>query len=615
MSNPKYIGITIGPIYRTFQKTEKTREIWGTSYLFSYLCKKLLSGIIASGIDEKNILLPNHNELSAIKPGVGLYPDRIILKSGADDFDKVKNSIAKVKKDLTNEMYLAIRSYRAYDPYARLLQKEIVRSKRDAVEFLNQYLQVYTVEASPLDLQLKDKDGNYLEVVKSMNVLMDHMELRTSITGFDPDPIKVFLRGINHSFLLNDAFGSEFNHFPSLPEIATEELRFISPSIRTKYDEIIQSGYEKLVKEEAKKVEEERQKLEQNSNDETNEDLGEEDNLNTTADVIEEELLDKLFEIEGIEDERRTYHKYVAIVHADGDRMGSLIGSLPEDKISKFSEDLIEFAKAANIVLAGTRFTSGINPTDWGYGAAPIFIGGDDLVFFAPVASRDIQGNYKTVFHLIQELDGTFNGIFNASGKYPDIPSDLRPCLTYGVSISYVKHPLNEAYKQSLELMQAVKNDKYPSRNRVNFKIQKHSGQWFGGIIDKNDDASWKAFLALLDANNTSAPKTGDVDLFINSLSQKLRFYQSTIESRAIKDSAADLKTAMDALFENALDEGVHKAVEPYLHAIRNLLTSMLIHAKSASGLTSKERIGKAIDTLHGMLRFIHFIRDNEFRN
>ena len=38
----KYIGLTIGPIAKTLHQARKTREIWGASYLFSYLMKKII---------------------------------------------------------------------------------------------------------------------------------------------------------------------------------------------------------------------------------------------------------------------------------------------------------------------------------------------------------------------------------------------------------------------------------------------------------------------------------------------------------------------------------------------------------------------------------------------
>ncbi|MFK1861157.1 type III-B CRISPR-associated protein Cas10/Cmr2 [Bacteroides fragilis] len=36
----KYIAITLGPITRTIEMAESTKELWAASYFFSYLAKK-----------------------------------------------------------------------------------------------------------------------------------------------------------------------------------------------------------------------------------------------------------------------------------------------------------------------------------------------------------------------------------------------------------------------------------------------------------------------------------------------------------------------------------------------------------------------------------------------
>ncbi|MFW2427635.1 type III-B CRISPR-associated protein Cas10/Cmr2, partial [Aliarcobacter butzleri] len=38
----KYIALTIGPIYKTLKNSKKTRELWGGSYIFSYIMKQII---------------------------------------------------------------------------------------------------------------------------------------------------------------------------------------------------------------------------------------------------------------------------------------------------------------------------------------------------------------------------------------------------------------------------------------------------------------------------------------------------------------------------------------------------------------------------------------------
>ncbi len=617
----KYIGITIGPIYKTLAQTEKTREIWGGSYLFSWLCKKLIKAIITpgTGITSDDIILPSPELVDEATPGVGLYPDRIIIRSKEGNYDTVLTAILNVKTKLAERILESILHYNAYDPYARLFENQIQKRENEVKEVLKSYFQVYSLEVSASDLQLKDDKNNPLGPIKCINLYLDHLELRNSIAGFDPDPIKAFLRGINHTFLLKEAFNTNFDHFPSLPEISSTEIRFIKENhtfkFRSYYDSIAGISLES-----AKSIERHSTLLEL-YNRKLKSELSE---ALSFDDFIEDDLLNKIFSITGISDHLRTYHKYVAIIHADGDRMGTLIGSLKSDgdqsEIKNFSKDLIDFSIAANMIIAGYRFTQG-NSDEWGYGGAPVYIGGDDLVFFAPVASlveKNGKQEFQTVFHLIHEIDQKFNEIFNTSiggnyVKYPKISADFRPCISYGISFTYIKHPLKESFEFSRDLMYFVKSDTYKTRNRINFRVQKHSGQWFGGIIDKNFTESFDGIMNLLTTRNKNALTLlrGESELFINSVGQKLTQYETTIIS------CSNSPESIQALFDNIFNEPIHERFRNYLNEICNLLTQMLMeYPKEISDSNLRnERIKEVIQTVHGILRFIHFIRDNEFRN
>lgn len=617
----KYIGITIGPIIKTLTMADKTREIWGGSYLFSWLCKELIKGFIdpSTGIDKNQILLPSPDSINATTPGVGLYPDHIILKANVGDYKKVLKVIIDTKLALIVNIFRNIRTYKAFDNYARLFKDEVIDENRliEAQKYLTTYFQVYSLEVDEDDLKLRDNENKPLGVVKCINFYLDQLELRTSIASFDPDPLKVFLRGINHTFLIKDAFNG-FDHFPSLPEISTTEMRFIKVGnyypYRNDYDLITGLSFEKAKKEERENTILEKFKTEN-------------EHKTTLDDFEEDDLIKQLFSIDKIGEYLRTYHKYIAIIHADGDRMGTVIGSLiDEGEIKAFSNDLISFAKHANEIIAGARFTNGYN-SDWGYGGAPVYIGGDDLVFFAPVANR-VEKNgveqFQTVFHLIADLDNLFDSIFNKKEnnvfvKYTSLKQDERPSITYGISFTYSKHPLKEAFELSRNLMYDVKEDNYKSRNRLNFRVQKHSGQWFGGVIDKNSHRTFKTILDLLDSQNKNALYLNQtkVETFINSISKKITQYDAAIIACAESKDSDQPKAGIDALFDNIFNEPIHDQFRIYLNEIRDLLTQMLVDYPV--GITTKKdkksRIKEVINTLHGILRFIHFIRDNEFRN
>ena len=65
-------------------------------------------------------------------------------------------------------------------------------------------------------------------------------------------------------------------------------------------------------------------------------------------------------------------YKYYAIVQSDGDSVGKIIAEMGNDEgeISKFSKKLMDFSKAAANTIAE-------------FGAIPIYIGGDDLLFLS----------------------------------------------------------------------------------------------------------------------------------------------------------------------------------------------------------------------------------------
>ena len=164
-----------------------------------------------------------------------------------------------------------------------------------------------------------------------------------------------------------------------------------------------------------------------------------------------------------------------------------------------------------------------------------------------------------------------------------------------------------------------VKNDNFKTRNRLNFMVQKHSGQLYGGVIDKNSHQTFKTMLDLLDSQNRNALslKENKVETFVNSVSQKINQYQAAIIACAESKELDQPNEGIMALFDNIFNEPIHDQFRNYLNEIRDLLIQMLLDYP-VDMITEREkraRIIQAINTLHGILRFIHFIRDNEFRN
>ncbi len=200
----KYIGLTIGPIYKTLTSVKATREIWGASYIFSYIMKKIIKKLKKSG---KEFIIPytdDSNDSKMFEHGqeVGLFHDRFIFKAESDDsegdleeVEKIKN---KVLEEIAEEMTNVVRE----------------KEQNKIYEFLKKYFQIYFCE--------KEIKGDYKEVNKEINNHLDVLELQSKfIPQISMNYLFDFFDKINSSFLIKDAFGKTKSHsFPSIPEIA-----------------------------------------------------------------------------------------------------------------------------------------------------------------------------------------------------------------------------------------------------------------------------------------------------------------------------------------------------------------------------------------------------------
>lgn len=246
--------------------------------------------------------------------------------------------------------------------------------------------------------------------------------------------------------------------------------------------------------------------------------------------------------------------KYIAIIHADGDNLGTYIKSKTD--VSEVSKNLFEFDKKAVKSIEA-------------YGAIPLFIGGDDLLIFAPV----INTNKETVFDLVQSL----------STDYKDALQTQESTLSVGISITYYKYPLYEALSKSkTALFEASKSYKYANKekNAVTVMAQKHSGQSFDFTIAK-DEKSYQNFTTLI---NSVLNEGLELPHAIHHKLFKHQFLFDNIKEEQLKDT-----------FENIFNEEIHKKeFKKGLELIQELMQTLGI----------KER-----DKLFSMLSTIKLIR------
>lgn len=155
---------------------------------------------------------------------------------------------------------------------------------------------------------------------------LDSAEQFYKIGHYKENELSKMLKG-NNSFLVKEAFG-EKKSFPSLPEIALCDLK---------------------------------------------------NTINIKALLKDDEL--EIYENKELKKHLKPYHKYIAIVHADGDSMGEVIKDTAN--LAKTSKNLFEYCTASHKLISD-------------FGGQTIFAGGDDLLFFAPVVNAN-----KTIFELL----------------------------------------------------------------------------------------------------------------------------------------------------------------------------------------------------------------------
>ncbi len=106
----------------------------------------------------------------------------------------------------------------------------------------------------------------------------------------------------------------------------------------------------------------------------------------------EEEAPNAPEETDGEASEELQHKRYLAMVRADGDFMGTLLGRLKQDGVRKVSDFL--FRQGMDNLRAVLE-----------YGGMPLFFGGDDMFFLAPIYGKGAESILYPKFILPQHID------------------------------------------------------------------------------------------------------------------------------------------------------------------------------------------------------------------
>lgn len=519
----KYLALTIGPIYETFNQAHETRTVWAASYFFSWFTRQVL---VKSKENKFNVLLPYTDEIAISQWGSGLYADRVyFIVDENTTKDLIDRTIRLTVEELASDILLKI--------------EKKPSDVNEIIDFLDDYLNIHVIEIE-----------TEKPVLNTLNVVLDHTELKQYFPfRYDRNYLLDYLnlKVSEGSLLALDAFGKDKlkkRRFRSIPEISTTSLE---RKHQAQYSPIVLQSFKK-----------------------------------------ETDLFIKLEEDEKIKKDFRQCHKYYAVIYADGDNIGQLLESINDEgeKLKEFSKQLLAFGKLAENMIVE-------------YGGNGIYLGGEDIMAFTPVAciTKD-QTVIKTLFSLINDLDKCFDdtvGYFASK-----VGAKPQPTLSFGVMIAYAKYPLKECMQMAHRLMENAKDkDKFPGKNTVGLRFQKHSGQYMECFVNKSETASKEKIDDFI-TKYCSNPMHDQQENILSGVIQRFKddhFFKTL-------GLAAD-NGRLDAFFQNFFDEKIHLEDEKniFLQDVRELAASVF------ADYTDKNECRKILFTI---LRFVHFLNQKK---
>jgi len=554
MSTNTYYALTTGPILETIFRAKSTRAIWTASYSFSYLIKQIMIKY-SDGRGFERFIMPyaavkgimfNHDNHT------GLFPDRIIWYANeTEQFSEFQAISETVIKEFALSVWNDIQQYQIANH--EILTSATKFSDSGLEEFLLNYIKCYA-----LKIDLQESDNPILKI----STYLDSLELSPQSIGEQGHSLffnwlELRFKGQYRNFLVKDAYadklaqGIDTVRFDSVIEIATAELG----------DQLFSQS---------------------------------KSNYWSTYGGDESDIYNRLFDSSGKEIKR--YHKYAAVLQADGDNMSKILGALFQnnialptaEKLNAFSSFLFEYSIAVVKLIES-------------YGGVAVYIGGDDILAILPVVYND-----DSVFKLIQSIDAAFYKILYSNEQLVTALQNIKekPSMTYGIAIGYYKHPLAELIKESHHQMSVLGKSR---KNAIAYKLTKHSGTIITdcfqqhGYNGKNNEQNGLLPLYIELRKALLAPSANDTDglKFISSIQFKLSL------NKPIIINIIDDDVNFNSFFDNNFNEKVHQGSK-FIELIKKVLSDTFKH-NLTTAMPKKEAAESAINSIFAMLRFTQF--------
>lgn len=290
----------------------------------------------------------------------------------------------------------------------------------------------------------------------------------------------------------------------------------------------------------------------------------------------------------------KSHHKYFCVVQADGDNVGKTVShqDLQEGQVGKISKALVKFGQDAAEIIEG-------------FGGLPIYAGGDDLLFIAPVIGKD----GTNIFALLNKIeDVAFKDVADEvakcgkenKGLYTD-RNKIEASLSFGISISYYKYPLYEAFETARNLLFGTAKN-IDNKKAVAWSFRKHSGGIFNAAFSLKNGSLQTAFQNLI--QNT------DENTIVSAVAHKIR--QEEVLVNTVMESEKDIpytdnngkvpeRPRLDALFDKVLEFQDNA----YFKAVKKIMPILY------------KEVGEKqfISTLYSLLRTAKFIKGEDLHD
>ncbi|MGI6370623.1 MAG: type III-B CRISPR-associated protein Cas10/Cmr2 [Ignavibacteria bacterium] len=299
-------------------------------------------------------------------------------------------------------------------------------------------------------------------------------------------------------------------------------------------------------------------------------------------------------------DNLKSYHKYICVVQADGDNVGKTVThkDLPNGKVKEISKALLEFGKKATEEIKE-------------YGGLPIYAGGDDLLFIAPVVGKKEKGDsFENIFDLLEKLNkNSFSGVADKV-KECGLTKDgklIEASLSFGVSITYYKYPLYEALESARDLLFGVAKN-IEGKNAIALDMRKHSGGAFSISFSKTNTNLATKFDNMIKKSQVEDALTSAVANKISNSEGLLKLWIGSNENIFTERNKAFFEKYIE--YDSSKTD-INSSYKQSALDLLNELYKTKINPKM-SEQEKKKNTSEIIKTMYGMLRVAKFINGEE---